>query len=322
MKHIIGMSLSVARHVINVVTVLVALAYALFFSAWMHAPLLEVLAMTMTIASLPLTLAWFTGRIGSHLRRNTPLLPSSPAARGLLAVGGLVVLVTCAMVFVTQVKRNECRADPSRTAAAREQDGFERVCEGDLARFDISLGSLKRAVQKLAFSPVDLTHTPFARFEALGGKAERINEVPSRLYRGFRTPDGHRIILSEHDMSVDGVRTWRNPKDEPERIDGLPARLAVMEDPAGNATSVLSWVEGRRAYELWIDANVVTKSMRGHLLALAASLPKSVPGCPNEVLPKSLRIGDDGTFDDEPIPQVLTQTEVDAISDERIRPCR
>jgi hypothetical protein len=64
----------------------------------------------------------------------------------------------------------------------------------------------------------------------LGGRAESVGDVPSRLYRGFRMPDGHRVTLFEHDMSADGSRSWRDPKDEPERINGVPARLVVMED--------------------------------------------------------------------------------------------
>jgi len=67
----------------------------------------------------------------------------------------------------------------------------------------------------------------------------------------------------------------------------------------------LNWVEGRRDIQLWIDANVVRQPLREQLFALAASLPKSVPACPNE-----------------PPPAVMTQEQFDAIADRGKRPCK
>lgn len=210
----------------------------------------------------------------------------------------------------------------ARKEAETRRNGFERVCEGDLARFDISFKSIASATRDLAFTPVDLTHTPFARLESLGGRAESISDVRSRLYRGFRMPDGHILTLSEQDMSADGSRSWRNPKDEPERINGLPARVGVFEDASGKAVSHLSWVEGRRSYELWIDANVAREPLRDPLFALAASLPRSVPACPNEPPPMSTRLGADGRPVDEPMPKVLTQAQMEAMFDKSKRPCQ
>jgi hypothetical protein len=231
-----------------------------------------------------------------------------------------------APTVLTALRQYECSIDPSRITAARElqlqKDGFERVCKGDLDRFDISFGSIEKATRKLAFTPVDLANTPFSGLKSLGGKAEFVSEVRSRLYRGFRTADGHRLTLFEHDMSSDGSRSWRDPKDEPERINGFPARLIVMEDSSGASISHLSWVEGRRAYELWIDANVKTTPLRERLFALAASLPPSVPGCPNEVPPKPRRIGADGFPVDEPMPAVLTPAEMDAMFNANKRRCK
>ena len=326
-KHSLGILLSVARHVINVATVLALAAYVLFFSMWMHAPVLQVLLMTAPIALLALALAWVCGRVGRHLRHHAPVLPASPVAKWLLAGGALLLLGAGATAFFTGKRQDECRNDPSRSAAARDlqvsREGFERVCEGDLGRFDISLGAIERATRKLAFAPVELNRTPFAKLAPLGGKVEFIGDVASRLYRGFRTPEGHRLILSEHDMSADGTRTWRDPKDEPERINGLPARLNVVQDSTGAAISQLSWREGRRFYELWMHANVVTTPLlRERLFALAASLPKSVPGCPNEVPPKPYRIGANGFPVEEPMPDVITQADMDARFDESKRPCK
>ena len=70
-----------------------------------------------------------------------------------------------------------------------------------------------------------------------------------RLPHAGRAP----VTLFEHDMSADGSRSWRDPKDEPERINGMPARLVVMEAASGKAVSLLSWFEGRRGYQLWVD---------------------------------------------------------------------
>jgi hypothetical protein len=90
-------------------------------------------------------------------------------------------------------------------------------------------------------------------------------------------------------MSADGTRSSRDPQDEPERINGLPARLVVLQAASGKAVSMLSWVEGRRSLEVWIDANVAGKPLREELFALAASLPKSNPACPNEAPAQALR---------------------------------
>lgn len=61
---------------------------------------------------------------------------------------------------------------------------------------------------------------------------------------------GHSLTVFEQDMSADGSTSWRDPKDEPERVNGLPARLVVLEDPSRTAVSLLSWMEGRRDYQL------------------------------------------------------------------------
>ena len=317
MKKHIGRLLLIAMHLINAVTVLGAMVYVVGMTLWMHAPVMQVLQLTALVVVWPLALAWFCGRISQRLRQQSPVMPSSPAARALLAVAGLVMIGSAVPTAAKVFKQYQCSIDPSYSAAAREKqilsDGFERVCDGDLDRFDIAFGSLERATRKLAFKPVDLTRTPFSTFEALGGLSESVVNVPSRLYRGFRMPDGHRITLLEQDMSADGTRLWRDPRDEPERINGLPARLTVKEDSSGTSVSHLSWTEGRRSYELWIDANVVTMPMREQLFALAASLPRSVPACPNEKPPKPGRRGPDGFAADEPMPASLSQGEMDAM---------
>jgi hypothetical protein len=168
----------------------------------------------------------------------------------------------------------------AREAAEVARDGYRRVCDADLARFDgarYGLRPLAAATRGLAFRPLDLANTPFAGFTLLGAAPESVGSVPSRLYRVFRMNDGHQLTLFEHDMSADGSSMQRDPADEPERIKGLPARLVVLQGESGKAVSVLSWLEGRRYLELWLDANVALTHTRPQLMALAAALPKSVP---------------------------------------------
>jgi nitrate reductase NapE component len=321
-----GLLLS-AGHLLNAITLLAAIVYAFGCIVWMHAPVVDVVRLTATVALPLIGIAWLCRKAAHRLRRGPVAAAPSPVKTWLAVVIGVATLVAVGTVGRTGLGMWQCSVDRERNPAAYgpRSDGVNRVCEGDLARFDISFTSLERATRKLAFMPVDLAHTPFASLESLGGRDEYVNDVPSRLYRGFRLPDGHRLTLFEHDMSTDGVTTWRRPEDEPERINGLPARLGVFEDKAGTAVSHLSWVEGRRAYELWIDANVVREPLRERLFALAASLPKAVPGCPNEPPPKTMAFDADGNPVEEPMPKVLTVEQMDALEargDPRRRPCK
>jgi len=317
MKRTIGLLLWLAGHAINLFVLLAAAVHLFGAVIWMHAPLPGALVAGAPMALPALALAWLCRRIGKRLRDDTPAPPRSPAGRWLLAGVGLVAIGACAMVVRSGVKEYECQAGRPRSGDGgqleAQRNGFERVCPGDLARFDIGFLPDAIATRKLAFTPVDLSHTPFAKLEGLGSRAETVADIRSRLYRGFRLPDGHRLTLFEQDMSADGSTSWRDPKAEPERINGLPARLVVLEDPTGKAVSLLSWMEGRRDYQLWIDANVVREPLRDRLFALATSLPHAVPACPNEPPPRPV---------DEPMPAVLTAAQVDAMLDRSKRPCK
>lgn len=195
----------------------------------------------------------------------------------------------------------------ARQAALAQRDGFLRVCEADLARYAIpaSVKPLSQVMAGLAFRPVELAGTPFAKLTSVGGIAESLSEVKSRLYRSFRLSNGRTITLFEHDMSADGSQSYRNPKDEPERINGLPARLVVLQASSGKAVSNLSWKEGRRSYELWMDANVTLEHLGPQLFALAASLPPSVPARLHEPVLSPIVLGPDGLPQDSP-PATLT----------------
>jgi hypothetical protein len=164
----------------------------------------------------------------------------------------------------------------ARQAAQAQRNGYLRVCDANLERYDIasSLQPLDRVTRGLAFAPAELAGTPFAKLASLGGMTEGVSGVKSRLYRRFRLSEGRTVTLFEHDMKADGSTMFRDPKDEPERIDGMPARLMVMQAGSGQAVSVLSWQQGGRYYEIWIDANVTLQHLRPQLFAMAASLPR------------------------------------------------
>lgn len=320
----VGVLLHAIGHAANILVLLAALVYAFGAILWMHAPAVAALLNIATMAALPLGLAWLCRRIGILLQQPPSTVASSPARRRLLIGGGLAVAAACATLVHTGVTVYRCNVDRSRNAAAHDietrRNGYERVCPGDLGRFEISFRPIESVTRKLAFQPIDLAHTPFARFEPLGGRVETVGDVASIVYRGFRLPDGHVLTLQEHDMSADGVSSWRDPKDEPEHVNGLPARLFVMEAPSGAAVSHLSWVQGRRDIQLWIDANVVREPLRERLFALAASLPAAVPACPNEPPPKPWRFDANGRRIEEPMPAMMSQADFDALS--APRPCK
>lgn len=186
-------------------------------------------------------------------------------------------------------------------AAEAKKNGFLRVCEANLQRYSVTFLPLAVATHGLDFEPVDLRKTPFARLHSLGGRSERFSGAESRLYRGFRSAAGHTLTLFEHDMSADGTHMRRAPEDEPERINGLPARLVVLQADSGKAVSVLSWRQGRRYYELWIEANAARDPLRARLFELAGSLPLAVPACPEDSR-KGAASGPGGSpFDDPPL---------------------
>ena len=210
----------------------------------------------------------------------------------------------------------------AKLALEAKKKGYLRVCDADLERFRISFLPLATEIKNLAFQPVALASTEFASFVSLGGKVEPVSAVRSRLYRGFRTSEGHIVTLLEHDMSADGSSMHRAPQDELELINGSPARLSVFQTPAGKAISHLSWMERRRFYELWIDTNVFSPPLRDRFFAMAASLPPSVPACPNERVPEPMRIGNDGFPVPDPSPKTMTRAQMDARFQGHERPCK
>lgn len=209
----------------------------------------------------------------------------------------------------------EFATEQARQAVELASRGYFLVCEANLARFDIStsLQAPGVAMKRLAFAPVDLSATAFARLRLLGAATERPasrRKGDTMLYRSFDMGNGRTITLSEVDMSVEGIQTFRRPEDEPERINGLPARLAIFQTESGRAISFLSWKEGRRDLALWTNTNVALDNSRSELFALANAIPKSVPAQASEPELRPMSIGEDGMPDIE-MPQRLTVEEVE-----------
>lgn len=158
--------------------------------------------------------------------------------------------------------------------------GHVLVCDSDLGRFDYASTAepLEQATRRLAFNPVSLESTPFHQFHTLGGRPDHFGDgAPAALHRTFRTQQGYVVDLFEWDMSVSGGHLISRADLQTERVNGAPAQLTVVQTPSGNAVSILSWVEGRRSYQLSIDTNVKTSRVSPPLMQLASAIPVSVP---------------------------------------------
>lgn len=277
--------------------------------------------------------------IAGHSPRHSPGHSGTEAhlkPRRVLIPLAAIAAVACAAVFLVRPWPGEALScglglppgspgfaeAQAKELAEAKMHGYLRVCDANLDRFRIAFLPSAAIMGSLAFQPVELRGTAFAQFESLGAMAEPDDASGARLYRGFRMANGRTVTLFEHDMSVKGTSSWRDPKDEPERINGMPARFSVLQAPSGNAISHLSWVERRRSYELWIDANAAGTPLRDQLFALATAIPLSVPACPNEVLPKPVRMQANGLPAEEPIAAGLTEAEFNAKFAETKRPCK
>lgn len=158
--------------------------------------------------------------------------------------------------------------------------GYQQVCEGYMRHFNHASRAepLHEATRRLAFTPVSLESTPFKDLNALGGRPDFFgDEGAAALHRTFRTPQGFIVDLREWDLSVSGGQVWGRAELQTKRVNGAPAQLTVLQAPSGRAVSTLAWTEGRRRYELVVNANVNTVSVVPTLLDLASSIPKSVP---------------------------------------------
>ncbi len=202
-----------------------------------------------------------------------------------------ILLLPLLPLAIAQPDRLYCGLGPPPGSAGFEQHerlqdqqrqalGYVRVCEGDLRRFDYASRAepLANFKVQLGFTPVALESTPFDGFRALGGHPDNfLDSTATALHRTFTTPQERIVDLFEWDMSASGGQVMPRADLQTERVNGAPAQLTVVQAPSGKAMSILHWVEGRRRYELSIDANVKTMGVSPTLFELANSLPKSVP---------------------------------------------
>lgn len=163
----------------------------------------------------------------------------------------------------------------------RAQTGYDRVCVRGLDWFDAHVGRARPmdvVMGRLAFEPVALESTPFRNFRLLGGVADRpvARLGASALRRVFRSPAGRVIQLEEWDMSLGGS-VYRRPDLLTQRVNGAPAQLTILRTDAGRAVSRLSWIEGRRLFDLSIDEDVGSPDRKSAFLSLAESIPRSLP---------------------------------------------
>lgn len=220
------------------------------------------------------------------MRRHASNVPAF--RQGLLAA---IVILALSPMALAQSERPFCGLGPPPGSASFEQHeraqdqqrsalGYVRVCEDDLRRFDYAsrARSMDRATARLNFTPVSLQSTPFEGFRALGGMPDHFGDGgASALHRTFKSPQGHIVDLFEWDMSVSGGQVKKRADLQTEQVNGAPAQLIVIQASSGKAVSILSWVEGRRHYELSVDVNVKTSTISPTLFQLASSIPKSVP---------------------------------------------
>jgi hypothetical protein len=207
-------------------------------------------------------------------------------------------------------------AELEERASQIRRNGFLLVCAANLRRYEVTYRRADLSPKSLDFLPVPIRGTEFEKFENLGANIENVNDIRSRLHRGFKTPEGRRVSLFEWDMSADGSNASDDPNAN-ERVNGSPAQLIIMETPTREATSLLYWVEKRRSFELTIDSNVIRTGKKDWFLSLAASLPKSTPACPNEIPPKPVRIDSNGMPIFEPMPPILTPEQMDELAKPR-----
>ncbi|MES2297523.1 MAG: hypothetical protein V4582_10795 [Pseudomonadota bacterium] len=192
-------------------------------------------------------------------------------------------------------------------AKQRAALGYVQVCAEDLQRYDYLAPAQQpnRPALPLAFKPVALEGTPFAKFQLVRSSVDFEGEGGAAgLHRTFRTPQGTVIDLLERDLSVGGAGVYVAAELQTEKVNGIPAQLTVVQAPTKQAVSILLWIEGRRFYELSTNENVKLKARTPTLQQLAASLPKSVPANAHEAEPDLSKLppAPSGTHAEPPAP--------------------
>lgn len=163
--------------------------------------------------------------------------------------------------------------------------GYVRVCNRILQNSDFQQRAKpwEELLPLLGFTPVDLSATPFAQFELLGGVLN--GKIPGftnlkrtdHATRIFRRKDGLVISLEEWDLSILGGGTDEVYRGPDVQVKGWPGYWTIEQSKSGLAYSSLWWQGETRRFELTINSNLKLTGGLGELLRLAESVPPGIP---------------------------------------------
>ncbi len=186
--------------------------------------------------------------------------------------------------------------------------GYVRACEAVLQRYDLEkiATSWDEMLPTLGFAPTDLSRTPFAKFELLGGVLDATIprfgdlEKTDHATRVFKMPNGKIVSLEEHDLSImgGGWSTVYGPPDV--MVKGWPAYWSILQAKSGKTYSILSWMGKTRLFNLTINANLKLTGGQADFLRLAESVPPGIPR--GKLKPVVTVVGSPGELTKIPIP--------------------
>ncbi|MBA3505819.1 MAG: hypothetical protein H0T80_08590 [Betaproteobacteria bacterium] len=174
----------------------------------------------------------------------------------------------------------EFAASLARRDAQRSLLGYEKVCDQNLGRFDLQRDARPSdsVLSKLAFIPVNLVSTPWARYQPIGAIAEgRGTQELNAVTRLFRRDDGLIVSLFEWDLSIDGGGTAASFRPPDLIVNGWPGYRSILQSKSGKAYSILSWQGATRKFELVLNANVKLLGEETAFITLAESIPSGIP---------------------------------------------
>ena len=187
--------------------------------------------------------------------------------------------------------------------------GYLRVCEEVLQRYDLQkrLKSWPDLVPLLGFVPVDLSDTPFAQFELIGGVLNA--QIPrfvnlrrtDHATRVFRRKDGLIVTLEEWDLSILGggiAEVYRGPDVQ---VNGWPGYWSIEQAKSGKAYSSLWWQGATRKFELTVNSNLKLAGGQDAILQLAKSVPAGIPS--GKLVPGKPELGIPGVLSKRPFPE-------------------
>lgn len=156
--------------------------------------------------------------------------------------------------------------------------GYIEVSEEEVQRlkgFEAVFRPMDQVYSLLAFEPVSLENTPFARFNPGGGlpSGTNLGEKWTAVTRIFTMPNGAIIQLIESDLITSGGYSIYAKEAINENINGFPAVFIVEQAASGNAITSIVWTTTTKNYTLEMEGNVKKNGQYKHFLNLAKSIP-------------------------------------------------